>query len=44
MHPKFPMPPEPGIASFILRGYAAPIVALAALAIVAGIVAGPAVW
>jgi hypothetical protein len=44
MHPKYPMPPEPGIAGFILRGYAAQIVALAALAIVAGIVAGPAVW
>jgi hypothetical protein len=29
MHPKYPMPPEPGIASFILRGYAAQIVALA---------------
>jgi hypothetical protein len=40
MHPKYPMPPEPGIAS----GYVAQIVALAALASVAGIVAEPAIW
>jgi hypothetical protein len=36
MRAKYPMPPQPGIGSFILRGYAAQIVALAALVIVRG--------